>query len=99
MVGRNSIEAQSPRDPISSGGEDDGDEEEPWSARDVDLLHSLVRTYGKPRLLPPRRTRVWVRLLPFGNSVRCSGNGKSPMPHDCLSDVCSYSVDLTQALM
>lgn len=42
-----SLDRQSSRDGISSGGEDDGDEEEPWSAQDIEQLESLVRTYGE----------------------------------------------------
>ena len=41
------IDAQSSRDGISSGGEEDGEEEDPWSARDLELLVALVRNYGK----------------------------------------------------
>lgn len=47
-VGRaRSLDGQSSREGMSSGGEEDGGEEEPWSAHDVELLDSLVRNYGE----------------------------------------------------
>lgn len=39
------LDNQSPREGMSSGGEDD--EEEPWSAREVELLEALVRNFGR----------------------------------------------------
>lgn len=46
-----SLEVQSSREGISSGGEDDGgaDVDRPWSAGEVELLDSLVRSYGEHR--------------------------------------------------
>ena len=41
------IDAQSSREGISSGGEEDGEEEDPWSGRDLELLVALVRNHGK----------------------------------------------------
>lgn len=44
-----SLDAQSSRDGNSSGGEEEGYEEDPWSTRDVEVLDSLFRTYGMIR--------------------------------------------------
>ncbi|CAB1119571.1 MYB [Ectocarpus sp. CCAP 1310/34] len=41
------LDNQSSREGMSSGGEDD--EEEPWSAREVELLEALVRNFGSGR--------------------------------------------------
>lgn len=59
-----SLEGQSSREGISSGGEEDGDEEEPWSAREVEFLDSLVRRYGEPcfaLLAWGRQDNLWSR--------------------------------------
>lgn len=47
VVRARSLDAQSSREGMSSGGE--GEEEEgelPWSAREVELLDALVRNFG-----------------------------------------------------
>lgn len=45
VVRGRSLDAQSSREGMSSGGEDD-EEELPWSAREVELLDALVRNFG-----------------------------------------------------
>ena len=43
-----SLDTQSSRE-ISSGGEDETEEEEPWAPHEVEKLESLVRSYGRDR--------------------------------------------------
>lgn len=50
-----SLDGQSSREGISSGGEDEVEEEEPWTAHEMELLENLVRSYGKPLILKTYR--------------------------------------------
>lgn len=48
VVPARGLDAQSSREGMSSGGEDEEErEEQPWSARELELLDALVRNFGE----------------------------------------------------